>query len=166
MGRFRFVVAVIGFVILVAVGSSWFPRTASPPILESDPTMPSALTVGTFGFDSGDADAPEAPPSSAGASGTGCLFLKQSLCEHPVAIDSDNLWKKGIVTFCSIEYSFSYHTTGQNVMPIMDPGVMFIAAIVTIPTKELEELQHGSKVQAMRATPIQQLVKCHSWIFW
>ena len=54
----------------------------------------------------------------------------------------------------------------QNVMPIIDPGVMFIAAIVTIPTKELEELQHGSKVQAMRATPIQQLVKCHSWIFW
>jgi hypothetical protein len=54
----------------------------------------------------------------------------------------------------------------QNVMPIMDPGVMFIAAIVTIPTKELEELQHGSKVQAMRAKPIQQLVKCHNWIFW
>ena len=54
----------------------------------------------------------------------------------------------------------------QNVMPIIDPGVMFIAAIVTIPTKELEELQHGCKVQAMRATPIQQLVKCHSWIFW
>jgi hypothetical protein len=51
-------------------------------------------------------------------------------------------------------------------MPIVDPGVMFIAAIVTIPTKELEELQHGSKVQAIRATPIQQLVKCHSWIFW
>ena len=54
----------------------------------------------------------------------------------------------------------------QNVMPIIDPGVMFIAAIVTIPTKELKELQHGSKVQALPATPIQQLVKCHSWIFW
>jgi hypothetical protein len=54
----------------------------------------------------------------------------------------------------------------QNVMPIMDPGVMFIAAIVTIPTKELEELQHGSKVQAMRAKPIQQFVKCHNWFFW
>jgi hypothetical protein len=54
----------------------------------------------------------------------------------------------------------------QNVMPIIDPGVMFIAAIVTIPTKELEELQHGCKVQAMLAKLIQQLVKCHSWIFW
>jgi hypothetical protein len=51
-------------------------------------------------------------------------------------------------------------------MPIIDPGVMFIAAIVTIPTKELEELQHGCKVQAMLAKLIQQLVKCHSWIFW
>jgi hypothetical protein len=54
----------------------------------------------------------------------------------------------------------------QNVMPIIDPGIMFIAAIVTIPTKELKELQHGCKVQAMLVQLIQQLVQCHSCIFW
>ena len=117
MGRFRFVVAVIGFVSLVAVGSNWFPDTTSQSILESDPTMPSALSVGEFGFDSGNADSPEAPLSRASASGTACLFRQQSLCEHPVAINSDNLWKKGNMTITDFFILFlpSLHVaqTGQ-----------------------------------------------------
>ena len=107
MSRFQTVVAGISCIVLIAVGLQSF-SSRKPAVLfhGSDPTMPSALTVGAFGFDSGDNNA-EAP---LGATGTGCLFLKQSLCEHPVSFNSNDLWRKGNVHI-SFQCSVIKHET-------------------------------------------------------
>jgi hypothetical protein len=96
MHRFNVVVTGISSTVLVALLVQLTSDKSLPTLLYhgSDPTMPSPLTVGEFGFNSGGED-PEMASSSIPGSGTGCLFVKQSLCDHPVSIDNANLWEKG-----------------------------------------------------------------------
>lgn len=95
MKRFKAVVSGILFSIFVALGLvHLFPEAPTLLYHGSDPTMPSALSVGEFGFNGG-GDDPDSSSSSMTVSGTGCLFLKKELCEHPVSFDNTNLWQQG-----------------------------------------------------------------------
>ena len=99
----RLAVAVsLGFLCVVAVAFVFRveDRHQKNELYGADPTMPSPLMVGSFGrLEGGGGAGFSASGRSRGE--LGCLF-ERSVCEHPVAVESTNLWAKGEATCCSV----------------------------------------------------------------